>query len=204
MNRTPAVFLLLGVNTLIFLLETTSGSRMIGQLALWPIDLSGQHLLAGAYAFHPWQLLTYGFLHGSVLHLFLNMYALWLFGRSLETSLGSQRFLLFYLTCVVGAALAHLLVQSYLISHGVTPRPVIGASGGTFGLLMAFAYLFPDVRLFLLIPPMPVKAKWFALGYGIIELVVGVTGTASGLAHFAHLGGMVTAYLLLRYWIAAR
>jgi membrane associated rhomboid family serine protease len=204
MNRTSAVFLLLGVNTLIFLLETTSGSRMIDQFALWPIDLSLQHLLTGAYAFHPWQLLTYGFLHGSVLHLFLNMYALWLFGRSLETSLGSQRFLLFYLTCVVGAALAHLLVQSYLISHGVTPRPVIGASGGTFGLLMAFAYLFPDARLFLLIPPMPVKAKWFALGYGIVELVVGVTGTASGLAHFAHLGGMVTAYLLLRYWIAAR
>lgn len=204
MNRTPIVFWLLGVNTLIYALEVSTGNQMIYRLALWPIELYSPLHATEAYPFYPWQLLTYGFLHGSFLHLFLNMYALWLFGRSLEATMGSQRFMLFYLTCVVGAALLHLVVQSYLISHGAMPRPVIGASGGTFGLLMAFAYLFPDVRLFLLFPPMPIRAKWFALGYGIIELVVGVTDTASGLAHFAHLGGMVTAYLLVRYWIAAR
>ena len=201
MNRNPVVFWLLGVNILVFMLEHSAGRQMIDWLALWPISVSGD---SGGAAFYPWQLITYGFLHGSILHLFLNMYALWLFGRSLESSMGSQRFLVFYLTCVIGAALLHLVVQAFMVLHGAFPRPVIGASGGTFGLLMAFAYLFPETRLLLLIPPIPVKAKWFALGYGIVELVVGVTGTASGLAHFAHLGGMITAYLLVRYWIAAR
>jgi membrane associated rhomboid family serine protease len=204
MNRTPGVMWLLVVNGLVFLLEMSGGGAMIGRFALWPLNLTSHTQALGANPFYPWQLITYGFLHGSVLHLFLNMYALWLFGRSLELSMGSQRFMVFYLACVVGAALLHLVVQEVMLMHGAIARPVIGASGGTFGLLMAFAYLFPDTRLFLLFPPMPVKAKWFALGYGIVELVVGVTGTASGLAHFAHLGGMVTAYLLVRYWIVAR
>lgn len=205
MNRTPVVFWLLGANLLVFMLEmTTGGNLLIARFALWPIGTL--HTVSGAvdYPFYPWQLVTYGFLHGGLLHLFLNMYALWLFGRSLEETMGAQRFLVFYMACVVGAALMHLVVQALLMMQGAIPRPVIGASGGTFGLLMAFAYLFPDVRLYLLIPPMPVKAKWFALGYGIVELAVGVTGTASGLAHFAHLGGMITAYLLVRYWIVAR
>ena len=207
MNRTPVVYWLLGVNILFFIMEQSAGARMIDWLALWPIGTSGTPGLenvAGGAAFYPWQLVSYAFLHGSLLHIFLNMYALWLFGRSLEDTMGPQRFLVFYLACVIGAALLHLVVQAFMMLHGAFPRPVIGASGGTFGLLMAFAYLFPETRLILLFPPMPIKAKWFALGYGIVELVVGVTGTASGLAHFAHLGGMVTAYLLVRYWIAAR
>jgi membrane associated rhomboid family serine protease len=195
---------LLVVNGLIFVLERYGGEPMIGWLALWPIDLTSHAQAAGGYPFYPWQTITYGFLHGSVLHLFLNMYALWLFGRSLELSMGSRRFMMFYLACVIGAAMLHLVVQEVLVFRGAFPRPVIGASGGTFGLLMAFAYLFPETRLFLLFPPMPIKAKWFALGYGMVELVVGVTGTASGLAHFAHLGGMITAYLLVRYWIVGR
>jgi membrane associated rhomboid family serine protease len=204
MNRTPVIFGLLSINILMFLVLRQSPEAWIKNLALWPVGAIPEHhqLLIGSN-FRLWQLLTYGFLHGSLMHLLLNMYALWLFGRVLEVHMGSQRFLAFYLTCIVGSALFHLLVQQVMLVQGVTAQPVIGASGGTFGLLMAFAYLFPDSRLYLLIPPMPVKAKWFVVGYGVVELVFGVTGTASGIAHFAHLGGMLTAYLLLRYWIAS-
>ena len=203
MRPTPVVYMLISINIVMFLLFRQSPDYWIHSLALWPaIDVTSSHLPVGS-TFHLWQLLSYGFLHGSVMHLLLNMYALWLFGRVLENQFGAGRFLVFYLTCVAGSALLHLLVQQLLLSQGIAAQPVIGASGGTFGLLMAFAYLFPDSQLYLLIPPMPVKAKWFVVGYGVIELFFGVTGTANGIAHFAHLGGMLTAYVLLRYRLIA-
>jgi len=156
-------------------------------LALWPLE-SGY--------FTPWQLLSYAFLHGNFNHLFFNMFAVWMFGTPLEQAWGSQRFTLYYVVCVVGAAVAQLLVQ--LFEGGI--YPTIGASGGVFGLLLAYGAMWPNNRIFLLFFPVPVKAKWFVLIYGGIELLLGFTRAMPGIAHFAHLGGMVFGALLLYRW----
>jgi membrane associated rhomboid family serine protease len=156
-------------------------------LALWPLE-SGY--------FTPWQLLSYAFLHGSFNHLFFNMFAVWMFGTPLEQSWGSQRFALYFATCVVGAAVMQLLVQ--LFEGGV--YPTIGASGGVFGLLLAYGAMWPDNRIFLIFFPVPIKAKWFVLIYGGIELLLGFTRSMPGIAHFAHLGGMVFGAALMYYW----
>lgn len=197
MRDIPVVTALLVACGLMFLAEQSAGNSLIGWLALWPLGLTTTVPLNAA-AFHPWQIVSYGFLHGSVLHLALNLYALWLFGAPLERRWGAARFAAFYFSCVIGAALMHLIVAEFVLARGVAAYPVIGASGGVFGLLLAFGYLYPDRQLLLLFPPIPIKARWFVIGYGVIELVAGVTGTASGIAHFAHLGGMLTGYLLLR------
>jgi len=156
-------------------------------LALWPVE-SGY--------FTPWQLVSYGFLHGSFNHLFFNMFAVWMFGSPLERAWGSQRFALYYAICVVGAAVAQLVVQVF--EGGI--YPTIGASGGVFGLLLAYGAMWPDNRIFLLFFPVPVKAKWFVLIYGGIELLMGFTRTMPGVAHFAHLGGMIFGAGLLYKW----
>ncbi len=162
--------------------------------ALWP---PGAHDAAGpALGFRPWQPVTYAFLHQNVLHLGLNMLALWMFGRDCEAALGARRFLALYLAAVVSAAAAQLAVAALL---GVQ-YPTIGASGGIFGVLLAFAVLFPDRRLMLLIPPVPMPARIFVVVYGFIELANGVLGTRDGVAHFAHLGGMLGAWLMLQRW----
>jgi membrane associated rhomboid family serine protease len=197
MNEKPAVSTLMILCILAFVAELSMGNAMIGWLGLWPLDLSHSGPLDGSN-FHLWQIVSYAFLHGSLLHLALNLYALWLFGIPLEQRWGSSRFALFFLVCVIGAGLAHLVVAEGVSGQGGSGAPVIGASGGVFGVLLAFGLRYPNVQLMLLIPPMPVKAKWFVLGYGLIELFAGVTGTAGGIAHFAHLGGMLTGYLLLR------
>lgn len=155
-------------------------------LALWPVG-------AG---FQPWQLVTYAFLHGSLLHLGVNMLGLVSFGRELERHWGTRRFLQFYLASVVSAALAQLAVTS---ASGLL-LPTVGASGGLFGLLLGYAVMFPRQRVLLLIPPIPMPAWLFALLYALLELVLGVTGTASGIAHFAHLGGMVGGGWMLWRW----
>jgi len=196
-SDTPVVAAILALCGLAFLLELATNGAPIQWLALWPLGLSVRGLPGGSL-FEPWQLLTYSFLHGGLLHLALNMYALWLFGAPLERRWGGSRFAVFYFTCVIGAALAHLVVAELLLARGGAAHPVLGASGGVFGLLLAFGMLFPDVQLLLLIPPMPIKARWFVIGYGAVELAAGITGTASSVAHFAHLGGMLTGYLLLR------
>lgn len=197
MNEKPVVSTLLILCILAFVAELGAAGPMVAWLGLWPLNV----LHAGPFGesnFHPWQIVSYAFLHGSLLHLALNMYALWLFGGPLEQRWGSQRFLIFFITCVIGAGLAHLLVAELALGQGGASQPVIGASGGVFGLLLAFGMRYPNVELLLLIPPMPVKAKWFVLGYGLIELLAGITGTASGVAHSTHLGGMLSGYLLLR------
>ncbi len=196
-------FLLLG-NSLIFLLETLGGVSLIREFALWPIlpeDFVQVAQARGYFInrFEPWQLVSYAFLHGGSMHLLLNMYALWLFGIALENLWGSARFAIYYLVCVVGAGLVQLLVVSFAAEPG-NYYPTIGSSGGVFGVLLAYGMMFPRNILFLLIPPMPIEARWLVLIYGGIELFFGITGTASGVAHFAHLGGMLFGYLLIRHW----
>lgn len=170
--------------------------------ALWPLGMPDTVRFAGgmmdAPGFAPWQLLTYGFLHGGFAHLFFNMFGLWMFGRIIEQVWGQQRFLIYFLVCVAGAGVTQILTL-VLVSPDQF-YPTIGASGGVFGILLAFGLMFPDARVMLLFPPIPMTAKWLVIGYGALELVFGVTGTQSGVAHFAHLGGMAFGFLLIRYW----
>jgi membrane associated rhomboid family serine protease len=193
----PVVKALLIANGLMFVLELSYGESLIASLALWPLNQPGS--LPGesiASHFQLQQLVTYSFLHGSVMHLFLNMYALWLFGARMENVWGSTTFAVYYFVCVLGAGLVQLLVST--LSGGY--YPTVGASGGVFGLLLAFGMRFPNEILLLIFPPVALPAKWFVTIYAAIELLAGVTGTAAGVAHFAHLGGMLFGYLLIRYW----
>jgi membrane associated rhomboid family serine protease len=198
---TPVVQWLLLINGAVFLAQQFYFVPLVVWFALWPQGLLGTSaLLEGAPQFHLWQLVSYGFLHGGLLHLALNMYALWLFGTRIESLWGSRRFLIYYLACVVGAAIAQIMVSEITLAQGGEVYPVLGASGGVFGVLLAFGLTYPEVRLILLFPPIPIKAKWFVLIYGAIELTAGVTGTMEGIAHFAHLGGMLTGLILLYRW----
>jgi membrane associated rhomboid family serine protease len=156
-------------------------------LALWPLE-SG--------AFYPWQVVTYSFLHGDFGHLFFNMFAVWMFGTQLERAWGMQKFAFYYATCVVGAAIVQILVQQF--EGGI--YPTIGASGGVFGLLLAYGAMWPRNKIFLIFLPIPIEARWFVLIYGALELLFGVTRTMPGIAHFAHLGGMIFGALLLYRW----
>lgn len=182
----PTTQSLIGINVIAYALEILIGGDFFAQLALWPV---GQH-------FGPWQVLSYGFLHGSLMHLLFNMLGLYMFGSDVETVWGSRRFLTYYLACIVTAAIAQLFVTWAMGSA----HPTVGASGGVFGLLLAFGMMFPRRTVVLLIPPIPMPAWLFVTLYGLIELYLGITGTASGVAHFAHLGGMVGGYLLIAYW----
>jgi membrane associated rhomboid family serine protease len=174
-------------NTLVFLLELVLGnSGLISAFALWPVGPQ----------FFPWQILTYAFLHGSVTHLLFNMFAVYMFGADMERVWGGKRYLTYYLACAVSAALTQLLVSSATGAY----YPTLGASGAVFGLLLAFAHSFPHRRIMLLIPPVALPARLFVVLYGALELVLGVTGTQAGVAHFAHLGGLAGGFLLLRYW----
>ena len=159
-------------------------------LALWPLQ-SG--------LFYPWQLVTYAFLHGGVFHLFFNMLGLWMFGPELERVWGGKRYTAILVASTLSAALVQLLVTTMLGSNS----PTIGASGALYGLLLSFGMLFPDRIIVPLIPPIPMKAKYFVAIFGCLELYWGYTNT-DGVAHFAHLGGMLGAYLLIRYWRTAR
>ena len=161
--------------------------------------------------FHSYQVFTYMFLHGGISHLFFNMFALWMFGRTLEMELGSQRFFTYYMVCGIGAALIQLGVSYAEYAHlldaaGVYAAsrllaiPTVGASGAVFGLLLAFGVLHPNNRIMLMFPPVVLKAKWFVLIYGLIELVFGMSGYQAGVAHFAHLGGMIWGFGLLYWW----
>jgi membrane associated rhomboid family serine protease len=178
-----------------FLLQSQGGYALIDLLALQPLHDSPY----GA-SFMPWQLVTYAFLHGSEVHLFFNMFALYMFGRAIEELMGTRRFVVYYLVCVITAALAQLAVQKVM---GVA-RPTVGASGGVFGLLLAYGMAFPRNKLMLLFPPIPMPAWLFVTLYGLIELFLGLSGRASNVAHFAHLGGMAGGLVLLLYWRSQR
>jgi membrane associated rhomboid family serine protease len=194
----PVTRLLLFSNVAIFVLQYLTGPLLLGPFALWP-PASAQY--PGAPGFQLWQVLTYGFLHGSLTHLFFNMFALYMFGGEIERLLGTQRFVTYYLVCVVGAAIAQLLVISNV---NTPPVPTVGASGGVFGLLLAFGMTFPQRRIMLLFPPIPMPAWLFVTLYGLLELYLGVTGSGQGVAHFAHLGGMVAGFFLLMRWRGGR
>src|SRR5690606_6546565 len=150
----------------------------------------------------PWQLLTYGFLHDprNLFHVVFNMLALLMFGAPLEYTWGPRRFLQFFLVCVGGAGLCQLVVSSWMMAQGTDAYGTLGASGGVFGLLLAYGMLFPHQRVMLLFPPIPMKARTLVIVYGAIELLLGFTGWQPGVAHFAHLGGMLFGWLLIRHW----
>ena len=155
-------------------------------LALWPL---------GSGRFGPWQLLSYAFLHADLLHLFFNMLGLWMFGSELERLWGQKRFIHMMLAGTLAAALVQLLFNAVVGS----PVPTVGASGALFGLLLSYGVLFPNRTIMPLFPPIPMKARTFVIVFGALELLMGVSGS-SGVAHFAHLGGMLGAWLLLLYW----
>ena len=161
---------------------------MYAYFALWPLGSEFP-------PFRLWQLLTYGFLHDTngLGHLFFNMFGLWMFGRDLERMMGSQRFLIYFLTCVIGAGIVQLLVA---LTTGMN-YPTLGASGGVFGILLLYGMTFPNRMIVLLIPPIPMKAKYFVVIFGVLELYAGISGRAPGVANFAHLGGMLFGFLLL-------
>ncbi len=199
MNGLPPVTrALLIANVAIFIVQQLTGNLLIGPFALWPFATPE---FRGAPGFGIWQLLTYGFLHGSLTHLFFNMFALYMFGGEIERLFGSRRFLVYFLTCVVGAAVAQLIVLSVM---NRPPVPTVGASGGVFGLLLAYGLAFPQRKLMLLFPPIPMPAWLFVTLYGLLELYLGVSGSGQGVAHFAHLGGMAAGALLLVYWSRTR
>lgn len=167
--------------------------------------------------FHWWQPVTHMFMHGGFWHLFFNMYTLWIFGSQLERVWGARKFLVFYFVTGLGAALVHtgvewLQMQNWLTEaaagsyaaqvsiHTLKMTPTVGASGAIYGVLMGYAMLYPDAVMALVFPPIAMKAKWFVLIFGAIELMTGVTGMGGNIAHFAHLGGLIFGYLLMLYW----
>lgn len=146
--------------------------------------------------YRPWTFVTYMFLHGGFAHLFFNMYALFLFGSVLERVWGTRKFLFYYFATGIGAGMIHIVVQMLTGDFA----PTVGASGAIFGLLLGYAMLYPDTVMGLIFPPVRMKAKWFVLIYAAIELLLGVSGAQSGVAHFAHLGGLLVGLAIMLYW----
>ena len=193
----PSTQALIIVNVLFYLLQLVTGDALILSFGLWPAHSGFSGPFEGAPHFQLWQLVTYAFLHGNMTHLFFNMLALFMFGSDIERVWGSRRYLTYYFVCVVSAALAQLLVARMA---GGAPYPTIGASGGVFGLLLAFGMMFPRRMVMLLFPPIPMPAWLLVTLYGALELLLGITGTQAGVAHFAHLGGMAGGFLMIQYW----
>ncbi len=182
----PITRLLIAANIAVFLLQAAGGGLVETWFALWP----------PGHGFGIWQLVTYGFLHGSLAHIFFNMLALYMFGSDIERLFGSPFFLRFYFASVISAALCQLAVIS---STGGPPFPTLGASGGVYGLLLAFGIYYPRRMVMLIVPPIPMQARFFVILFAAVELVLGVTGTQAGVAHFAHLGGMLGGWLMIQY-----
>lgn len=225
----PVVKNLIIINVLMFL-------ALYGFDAAFGVDLNrvlGLYYFNSPY-FQPFQVVTHMFMHGSPTHIFFNMFALWMFGKVLESVWGSKKFLIYYFITGLGAATLHNLVMHLELAGAIreakmafgidnfTPAvveqlissnnplatkvglgmwiPTVGASGAVFGVLLAFGMLFPNTQLFLLFPPIPIRAKYFVIGYGVLELVLGITQPGSNVAHFAHLGGMLFGFILIKMW----
>lgn len=189
----PVVKNLLIANCVIFLAITLIPQVYVfchRYLCLWWLDNSFEA------PFHSYQFVTYMFLHASVGHLFSNMFALWMFGRSLESELGSKRFLTYYMVCGIGAALIQVTLAALFGEQIV----LLGASGAVMGLLLAFGLMHPNNMIYIIPLPFPIKAKWFVLGYAILEIALGWSGVGTGIAHFAHVGGMLWGLALLLWW----
>ena len=204
----PATKNLILINILVFVATLVNEDFMLRNFALF---------YPTSPYFHWWQLLSHMFMHGGFWHLFFNMYSLLIFGRVLESVWGPKKYLLFYIVTGLGAALTHTGVEAIQSAvfmdriaegvagaaqayHQLLVTPTVGASGAIYGLLLGYAMLYPDSRLTLIFPPVTLTAKWFVLIFAGIELFTGVTGTAEGVAHFAHLGGMLFGVLLILYW----
>lgn len=191
----PATRTLIFATVAIFFVQGAFMGPALAYFALWPIDRSAAAAV-GVPGFQPWQLLSYAFLHGNIPHLLLNMIGLYMFGSEIERLFGLRRYLTYYIVSAVAAALAQLIVAAW----SDTFYPTVGASGAVFGLLLAYARYFPHRKILLLFPPIPLPARTFVILYAALELYLGVTGTQAGVAHFAHLGGMVGGALLMIYW----
>jgi len=190
-NIPPVTQALILANVVVYLAMQLlgSGTYPFYWFALWPLGMEGEIV-----GFMPWQLITYGFLHSGMSHLFFNMFGVFMFGSEIERLFGSRWYASYFLVCIVTAALAQLIVAAVT---GGPPYPTVGASGGLFGLLLAYAMYFPRREVMLIFLPIPIQAWAFVLIYGAVELFLGVTGTAPGVAHFAHLGGMVGGFLMI-------
>ena len=188
-NIPDVIFILLIANALVFALQKLLPGVFEQYFALWPIDSYRGY-------FSVWQLFSYGFLHGDFYHILFNMFMLWMFGKELAIIMGPQKFLFYYLTCIMGAGIIQLAIAGM---QGLY-YPTLGASGGVFGLLLAFGLAFPNRMVMLMFPPIPMKAKYLVILAGAMELYFGVSGTSPDIANFAHLGGMIFGFLLLKYW----
>lgn len=194
MNRNfqtpPVVLNLIIINVLVFM------ATALLPVGRWIFGF-GSLFWVGNPLFHTYQFVTYMFLHANIEHIFFNMFALWMFGRTLEYELGSRRFLIYYMVCGIGAALIQMFAAWLSGEYYIQ---LVGASGAVMGLLLAFGVMHSNATIVLLIPPIPMKAKWFVVIYGVIELFLGWTGYGGNVAHFAHVGGMLWGFLLLHYW----
>ena len=196
------------INVLVMIMTSLNGNMMYEKFALF---------YPTSPFFRIWQPVTHMFMHGGFWHLFFNMYTLYFFGRVLEERWGAKKFLIFYFVTGIGAALVHTGVEWLQMQHwmgqvaegsmaaqtkihALKMTPTVGASGAIYGVLMGFAMLYPDAMLSLIFPPVSMKAKWFVLIFGGIELLTGITGVGGGIAHFAHLGGLIFGYFLIMYW----
>lgn len=196
-NFPPIVKNLIIINVLVWIAQLTLDRQLnlTDKIALYPVN---------SPEFYPYQIATHMFAHAAYAgksivfyHILFNMFGLWMFGRVLENVWGPKRFLLFYLICGVGAALVHLAVQHFTGSY----EAAVGASGAIMGIFAAFAYLFPNTEMFILFIPFPIKAKWAVLGLAAIDLFGGVTKmSGDNVAHFAHLGGALTGFILVLIW----
>ena len=204
----PVTKNLIIINVIIFVATLINEEFMIGTFALF---------YPTSPYFHWWQVITHMFMHGGFWHIFFNMYTLLIFGCVVERIIGSRKFLLFYFICGLGAVALHLGVEYLQMQHFMTKAaegasnafqqveaikmtPTVGASGAIYGVLMGYAMLFPESKMTLLFPPVTLSAKWMVVVFAAIELLTGVTGWASGIAHFAHLGGMLIGWLMILWW----
>jgi membrane associated rhomboid family serine protease len=187
------ILIVIALNLLAFVLQSVGPASLIDRFALWPLYST----TAEAPAFHVWQLLTYSALHANLAHLAFNMLGLFMFGRNVERVLGARRILMLYAVSVASGGVVQEITALLMTTDAY---PTIGASAGIFGVLFAYALLFPQRRVVLLFPPVPMPAWLFATGYALFELLLGVTHESSGVAHFAHLGGMAGAIVLVEYW----
>jgi membrane associated rhomboid family serine protease len=225
----PIVKNLLIINVLVFLAQSLLDKQyaITEKLMMWPVMPEKLHQLLvqtnyldESQKFHPYQIATHLFAHApapAVYHILFNMFALWMFGRILENVWGGKRFLFFYLACGVGAAALHLAIQylrceqllqdfanndiSAVKAHLGAAAPALGASGAIMGVMAAFAYTFPNTELYIMFIPVPVKAKWAILGLAAVDLFGGVASiSGDNIAHFAHLGGAITGFIIMLYW----
>ncbi len=207
-SSAPATFNIIIINVLVMIMITLNEGFMIEHFALF---------YPASPFFKPWQFITHMFMHGGFWHIFFNMYTLWIFGSVLERIWGWKKFLVFYFVTGLGAALLHTGVQfieaqvymsqiadgslaAQTALHQLKLTPTVGASGAIYGVLIGFAMLYPDAMLTLIFPPVSLKAKWFVIIFAVIELFTGVFGIGGGIAHFAHLGGMLFGWMLIMYW----